>query len=87
VKTKWMSMVILIGGIFAMITLIAGLLPSFNRVDEEKTISLYNVDEIQVILSSETVHIHRSEAGDEVRFHYHRNCTPKFNLAIDYRTL
>lgn len=83
VKTKWMSIVILIGGIFAMITLIAGLLPFFNKVDEEKTISLDNVDEIQVILSSETVNIHRSEAGDKVRFHYHGNCWPKFNLAIE----
>lgn len=66
-----------------MITLIAGFLPSFNRVDEEKSISLDNVDEIQVILSSETVHIHRAEAGDKVRFHYHGNCWPKFSLAIE----
>ena len=66
-----------------MITLMAGLLPSFNRVDEEKSVSLDNVDEIQVILSSETVHIHQSEAGDEVRFHYHGNCWPQFNLAIE----
>lgn len=83
VRPKWMSLIIMIGGIFAMITLIAGLLPFFNRVDEEKTISLDNVDEIQVILSSETVHIHRSDAGDKVRFHYHGNCWPKFNLAIE----
>lgn len=82
-KTKWMSLIIVIGVIFAMITFIAGLLPSFNRVNEEKSISLDNVDEIQVILSSETVHIHRSESGGEVRFHYHGNCWPKFNLAIE----
>lgn len=84
VKTKWMSLIIVIGGIFTMITLIASLLPSFNRVvDEEKSISLENVDEIQVILSSESVHVHQSEVGDEVRFHYHGNCWPKFNLAIE----
>lgn len=66
-----------------MITLIAGLLPSFNRVDEEKSVSLDNVDEIQVILSSESVHVYQSEAGDEVRFHYHGNCWPKFILATE----
>jgi DUF4097 and DUF4098 domain-containing protein YvlB len=83
VKTKWISLIIVIGVIFAMITLIAGLLPSFNSIDEEKSISLNNVDEIRVILSSETVHIHRSESGGEVRFHYHGNCWPKFNLVIE----
>jgi DUF4097 and DUF4098 domain-containing protein YvlB len=66
-----------------MITLIAGFLPSFNRVDEEKSLSLDNVDEIQVILSSETVHIHRSDSRNEARFHYHGNCWPKFNLVIE----
>lgn len=82
-KTKWMSLIIAIGGIFIMATLTAGFLLSFNKVDEEKSISLDNVGEIQVILSSETVHIHRSETGEEVRFHYHGNCWPKFNLVIE----
>jgi len=66
-----------------MVTLIAGLIPFFNSVDEEKSISLDNVNEIQVILSSETVNIHRLESGNEVRFHYHGNCWPKFNLVIE----
>jgi hypothetical protein len=83
VKTKWISLIIVLGGFFTMITLIAGILPSFNSIDEEKSISLNNVDEIQVILSSETVHIHRSESGNEVRFHYHGSCWPKFNLVIE----
>ena len=54
---------------------------NFKDIDEEKSFSLKGVSEIQITMLTESVHVIRTGAGDEVKFHLHGKSMTKIKLA------
>jgi len=78
-KKKIIIGIILIGVIIMGILGIKSL-TSTREINEEKSFSLENIKEIQVSMLNEAVHIIRTEAGVEVKFHLYGKTTKETKL-------
>lgn len=72
--------IIVIGVVIAM-ALLGMKLFEFKDINEEKSFSLKGVSEIQVTMLTEYVHVIRTNAGDEVKFHLHGKSMTEIRLA------
>lgn len=55
-------------------------LTSTKEINEEKSFSLENIEEIQVSMLNEAVHVIQTEAGEEVKFHLYGKSATETNL-------
>ena len=64
-------MLLIVIGVMIMGILGSRALTSWREINEEKSVSLDEISEIQVMISSAAVHIIQTEASNEVKFHYY----------------
>ncbi|MGO5072449.1 DUF4097 family beta strand repeat-containing protein [Clostridium sporogenes] len=55
----------------------------FKEINEKKHFTMDEINEIQVNMTSEAVHIIRTEASNEVKFHYYGKSMQKIKLASE----
>ncbi|PKO03163.1 MAG: hypothetical protein CVU43_04320 [Chloroflexi bacterium HGW-Chloroflexi-5] len=72
-----------LGGMFAMPLLVFGTGLGLIDVDDEKTISLEGIEEIQLNMTSENIHIYKVDTDDEIRFHYYGRSFPARELVLE----
>lgn len=72
-----------LGGMFAMALLVFGTGLGLIDVDDEKTISLEGIEEIQLNMTSENIHIYKVDTDDEIRFHYYGRSFPARELVLE----
>lgn len=56
---------------------------SYKPVSEEKSFAMKEIHEIQVTISSAPVHIIRTKAGSELKFHYHGKAMQELKLEAE----
>lgn len=88
-KTKY-KIFILIGIIVIGVTVIVGvfglkLFSPFREIKEEKSFSTKEIDEIQVNMVRERVHILRTETSNEIRFHYYGKSKQELKLVSEIK--
>ena len=84
-KTKLSKKVItiLIGVIVVMGVFGVGALHMFRQINEEKSFTMKEINEIQVSMSNVPVHIIRTEAGNEVKFHLYGKSMQDIKLSAE----
>lgn len=88
-KTKFIMKIIVIGVIVIMGIFGLGALTSFREINEEKRFTMDEINEIQVNMTSEPVHIIRTKASNEVKFRLYGKSVQEIKLAseINNRTV
>jgi lia operon protein LiaG len=83
VKRIFFIALITIGGMFAMASLVFGTGLGLTEVNENKSTSLEGIEEIQLTMTSENIHIYKVDTDDEIRFHYYGRSFPARELVLE----
>lgn len=82
-KNEFNMKIIVIGVIVIMSILEIGALFLFKEINEDKHFDMDEINEIQVNMTSEAVHIIRTEESNEVKFHYYGKSMQNIKLASE----
>lgn len=78
------SISLIMVGVMSMMGFLGlGLFTLFRQIDETQSISLAGVDEIQVNMTNERIHIYQNGDGDEIELHYYGKSTQNIKLTSE----